>query len=99
MFCDVSQSRFVHLIGGEVPLHEVAVDRRSRQLTVPPSLLPDGGPPLVVSADAPGAALAHHQADGVDSPRRGTLSRTPVRPGGANPVPTDAGQPRQEDLI
>ncbi len=59
---DVGQPQLVHVIGGEVPLDQVIVDRRSRTLLVLPTLLPEGRPPLVVAADLPCRPLAHHLA-------------------------------------
>src|SRR5699024_4914059 len=56
---DVGQPQLVDVIGSEVPLDEVIVDRRSRTFPVLGALLPENGPPLVVVADPPRGPLAH----------------------------------------
>ena len=62
MLGDVGQPQFVDVIGGEVPLHEIVMDRRPGTFPVLAAILPEHGPPLVVPADAPCRALAHHFA-------------------------------------
>ena len=59
MLCDVGQPRLVDVIGGEVPLHEIVVDRRPGTLSVLAAILPEHGEPLVVPADPPRGPLAH----------------------------------------
>src|SRR5690625_388171 len=54
---DVGQPQFVDVIGGEVALDEVVVDRRAGALSVLGALLSEYGPPLVVPADPPCRAL------------------------------------------
>ena len=60
----VGQSQFVDVIGGEVPLHEVIVDRRTGALAVLAALLPEHRPPLVAPADPPRGPLAHRLTSG-----------------------------------
>ena len=56
---DVGQPQFVDVIGGEVPLHEIVVNRRAGALPVLAALLTEHRPPLVVPADPPRRALTH----------------------------------------
>jgi len=69
----IGQPQFVDVIDGEVPLHEIIVDRWPGTLPVLAALLAEGGPPLVVSADLPRGPLAHHLAG-----LRGLVDQEPV---------------------
>ena len=59
MLRDVGEPQRVDVIGGEVALDQVIVDRWSRTLAVLAALLPQHGQPLVVWADPPRGPLAH----------------------------------------
>ena len=65
MLGDIGQPQLVDVIGGEVTLHEIIVDRRPRAFPVLAALLPEHGPPLIVPADPPRGPLAHALASGL----------------------------------
>lgn len=65
---DVGQPELVDVTCGEVPLDEIVVHARAWAFPVLTALLPEHGPPLVISADPPRGFLAHHFARGAGLP-------------------------------